>query len=617
MKLEYVEREAYTDMKYCKKCGAKLEENVLICSSCGAKVEASKSDTSAQTVDDQLQNTDIQEEPVSFTMPMEKPSSAPSASIPEARPAGKKRRGKRVLAAVIAAVLVVVGAGAIVYASSDSLQNSVKQAFWQPEDYIQHVVERSFDKLASDASQSYTTLFAPVATLTSSEKTDLGYQMTMKLNLNQDFIAPFLDASDLNGLKLETFTADIDASLKGEQIGALISLSVNEQQLASMNLAGNEKEDVLYFQIPEFTSSYLKIDLQDFELPSSTANTAQIQQLMKELFNESLLNEKDVERIITIYSKLIVELLTDVSVEKNVTADAAGVSATYNKYTATITEQQLYDFLLKLLKEAQNDETILNFLSNSVEVFNRYSNQPAVTYSGKDIIGTMIANLEKATIQPSNVMGSCSFWINDQGEMKGAEFTLIDSPSETYSFGYLSCEKKSNYGFSFWMKENTTEILNLHVNSVKKDGVCKGTAELTVSEDDWYTGSLKTNSITVDFTLNNTETNSEGSFTLSSTLVPGGSLTLTFSGKDKERDISLGVNYLGMNMATASLTYTETKAKEISFPSASDQVYTVTPDEKELYEYLSECDINTLLQKLSSSIGIDLNSLFIQYKQIK
>lgn len=585
-------------MKYCKNCGASLNETADSCPVCGTKAEES-------------QET---EEPVSFAMPQTKESN--SSAIPdfisEAVPEKPKRHNKKILAAVIAVFLVIVGVGAIAYASSGSFKNSMKQAIMEPDEYLQSIFEHSVEELAKEASEHYSAFLTPMTNQT--KDLDSHYVADVDLTLNQEFLAPFLESVQLSNVKLESISANITSSRKDEKVGGQVLASVNGQALASLNLSADPKEGILYLQIPELSPSYLKLDASDLESFEGVSNSMQLQQMIDSIFNESTLSSEDVKRILTEYPNLFVDMLTDVSVEKDVTAEASGVETSYDKYNVSINEKQLKDFSIAFLTKAKEDEKLLGFLDNMLQVIARSSETSSeLPPSFRSNIDEWLKKVEAKEVKEEVTAATLSLWINETGEIKGEEFTLLgnENDSAAYSFGYLSTQKKKQHGLSFWGKENENLLFNLDSDSIEKDDKYSGSAQLALFQEDWYTNTPQTNTITVDFKDVTTENGLSGTFTASSTLIPGGSLILSLSGTEKEQNMELGINYMGMSIGTLTIHQSsDTNAEPITFPSESDRIYSIQEDGKELSEYLEECDIEALLQKLSNSIGINFNSPF-------
>ena len=142
---------------------------------------------------------------------------------------------------------------------------------------------------------------------------------------------------------------------------------------------------------------------------------------------------------------------------------------------------------------------------------------------------------------------------------------------------------------------NSTSIFSLDADSLEKNDKYSGSAKFTFSSENLYTQTMQTNTITFDFTDVTTKDMLTGTFTVTSSLLPGGSLTLNLTGTSKEREAVLGINYMGMSIA-----------------SKSDKVYTIEADGEALYEYLEECNIEELLKRLENSIGIDLSSSLLK-----
>lgn len=578
-------------MKYCKKCGNLLDETAISCPSCGAKIEDS-SETKP-------------EEPVSFIMPQTQ-ESVSSDFISEAVPEKKKPHKKKILAAIIAVFLVIVGTGAIVYASSDSFKNSMKQAMMKPSEYLQSIFENSFAEIAEDVSEQYSTFLAPITNLTS-DKQELNCLASVDLKLNQEFLAPLLESAGLSDVKFENLSANIVSNSKDGKVGGNVLLSVNGQSLVSLNLAGDNKENTFYLQIPELSSAYLKIDAHNF-VQQSTSSSQQLGQMISSIFNESMLSPDDVKRILTDYSSLFVDMLTEVDVEKDLTVEASGVKTSYDKYIVSINEKQLKDFLIAFLTKAKNDEKLLGFLENMLQVISKYSETELDIPSFSSDIDKSLKEIEAIKADETVIVANLSFWINEKGEIKGEELN-----AKNYFLGFLSTEKKNQHGFSLWLKNESTSIFSLDADSLEKDDKYSGSAKFTVSSENLYTQTMQTNTITFDFTDVTTKDTFTGTFTATSSLIPGGSLTLTLTGKSKEREAVLGINYMGMSIATLTFRISNSqKADEIIFPSKSDKIYIIEADGEALYEYLEECNIEELLKRLENSIGIDLSSSLLQ-----
>ncbi len=578
-------------MKYCKKCGNLLDETAISCPFCGAKIEDS-SETKP-------------EEPVSFIMPQTQ-ESVSSDFISEAVPEKKKPHKKKILAAIIAVFLVIVGTGAIVYASSDSFKNSMKQAMMKPSEYLQSIFENSFAEIAEDVSEQYSTFLAPITNLTS-DKQELNCLASVDLKLNQEFLAPLLESAGLSDVKFENLSANIVSNSKDGKVGGNVLLSVNGQSLVSLNLAGDNKENTFYLQIPELSSAYLKIDAHNF-VQQSTSSSQQLGQMISSIFNESMLSPDDVKRILTDYSSLFVDMLTEVDVEKDLTVEASGVKTSYDKYIVSINEKQLKDFLIAFLTKAKNDEKLLGFLENMLQVISKYSETELDIPSFSSDIDKSLKEIEAIKADETVIVANLSFWINEKGEIKGEELN-----AKNYSLGFLSTEKKNQHGFSLWLKNDSTSIFSLDADSLEKDDKYSGSAKFTVSSENLYTQTMQTNTITFDFTDVTTKDTFTGTFTATSSLIPGGSLTLTLTGKSKEREAVLGINYMGMSIATLTFRVSNSqKADEIIFPSKSDKIYIIEADGEALYEYLEECNIEELLKRLENSIGIDLSSSLLQ-----
>ena len=416
-----------------------------------------------------------------------------------------------------------------------------------------------------------------------------------------------MESAGLSDVNFENLSANIASNSKDEKVGGNVLLSVNGQSLVSLNLAADNKEDVFYLQIPELSPAYLKIDARNF-VQQSTSSSQQLGEMISSIFNESMLSPDDVKRILTDYSSLFVDMLTDVNVEKNLTVEASGVKTSYDKYIVSINEKQLKEFLTAFLTKAKNDEKLLGFLENMLQVISKYSETELDIPSFSSDIDKTLKEIEAITADETVIVANLSFWINEKGEIKGEELN-----AQNYSLGFLSTEKKNQHGFSLWLKNNSTSIFSLDADSLEKNDKYSGSAKFTFSSENLYTQTMQTNTITFDFTDVTTKDMLTGTFTVTSSLLPGGSLTLNLTGTSKEREAVLGINYMGMSIATLTFHLSNNqKADEIIFPSKSDKVYTIEADGEALYEYLEECNIEELLKRLENSIGIDLSSSLLK-----
>lgn len=591
-------------MRYCKKCGKQLEDNALFCSNCGTKNEIPISDETV-TEDNINQTPPSSVPPVQFITPDEEGQTNTASQEMEyektsATPLKKKKKGKNIVFAAIAAIVVVIATGAIVYAKSDSLQNSLKMAFMEPDKYLRGIAAEAFSDIASETTETYHALKTPVAAM-KNENAEMASDFNLTLALDESFTSSIFSALNMNNIQLKNLSANINSNTKGGNTSADISIFLNDSALVTLKSLIDISNKNFYFQIPELSSSYLKINMNDFNSFNNLPQT-KVTNIFSSL---PAIEEKELERIVKDYSDLIVKMLTNVTVEKDVTAKVDDVTSTYNKFTASISEQQIYDFAVAFLTAAKEDEVLLNFLDSVRNTSSAYSGRGSIESTKSEIERALESLLSETVEEPEKIAAIYYAWIDESGSMKGQELSINDAGS----IGYLTTQSKDKKGIHIWLKEDGQELLGIQTSYITKDGAYSGSASLSVASYDYYYEDYQTTSILLDFSnFSYSKNKMTGTFTLSTDALPGSSLTLDTFADSESLSFTLDVAYLGMKLGTISLTGSKQEPSVITFPNDSDQIYSIESTE-EVNRYFNELDVDGFINKLNNLLGFDITSI--------
>ncbi|MBE6631332.1 MAG: zinc ribbon domain-containing protein [Ruminococcaceae bacterium] len=362
---------------FCTKCGAPIENGSKFCTKCGqpTDVAAEKKDnvetkTEATAQNGASKNSNANAEKVAAAanefakkasdaagVAAKKASAAADIAAKKADEAAgfaaeklSKISGKKIsktLVTIVASVLVVaILAGVVALASGGLGMPS------NPDKYMAKVEEQSILNAVDTATSAYGEYLQML------EEKSYAFGGTAVLSVNEDildFIGAFADI-DLSWLENVSFTVDEAVSEKFLNFATTIKL--NEKILADAGIIVDFENEELYLLSDILTEAILVEGLGDFDYES-------FEKIMSMDFAKMLPSEKEINKYVEKYLKIVLKYFSDVEKEKD-TVKAEGVEQKLTLYTYELTEEKLCNIAVEVLETFEKDKGLKKLLEETI-----------------------------------------------------------------------------------------------------------------------------------------------------------------------------------------------------------------------------------------------------------
>jgi hypothetical protein len=464
----------------------------------------------------------------------------------------RKKGPAKILITIAVIIVLLIGAGISAYAFSPWVKNNVKMLINDPSEYYAWVESENMNGIAEKIAKGYDEL-------SNSEVQDVS--MELKADLETDSITSLIESEA--GISLADAGIKIPSNVSftesGDKSSACVKINADGKTLATMN--AYVKDNKVYYQIPELSSSYICVDLNqimELSLNESEIDSESFNNLVSDMATgdglQELLTDKELEELLVKYFDIAFSNIDDVELDKSVKCEVGDVNVKYNKLTAEIDEGCLYNIAKDVLKEAKKDKTIIKL----VETTGAVTKDEYVA-----AIDGLLEQLGDYNISGGEKLGTMNVYVDSKGVIQGRSFEVANN--ENVKLDYMLAEDGSDNAFEInCIFDN--EGLNI-----------KG---------DFEEKSNKTNG-TVDVSLIGIKLDSDG----------------------KSQSISSEIVVDGVKYGTVSLNYSDKKTEDVAAFNDSEKVYNYTEDGADLQEYIGSADISGFLKNISDVIGIDLNSL--------
>lgn len=394
-------------------------------------------------------------------------------------------------------------------------------------------------------------------------------------------------------LKLDKIGGNFIIKNKEDKHNVDMALSANDTKLFTVESYFEKAADTLLFRVPELSSDYLSTPLN----LSTLENEAAFSQF--DVGSYKTPDAKEVTSLLTDTAKILTKDINDVSIENDVKIVASDVSATYDKLTAKISEQDTKNIIVNLMKRVYGVENYKNLLdaalinSNSVDTFDE-----------------LLSQLETAEAS-NNTLADFSIYVDKKNELHGCEISMsVDGSNMVFSF--LNAKGNKN-GIELFVAVNDKKLVSLTSNYTKSSSGYQGFVKLFVNELD-STSSLASGdvSLTIDFenvkVIDEKKGHFTGSFYLSSPQLSGASIELTFGVTGEKQDVTFNVTAASMSLFSLTASYQVSEGAEIVTPAADAKVYDT---ETGMNDYMSNSIMGLLelVGTVGDAIGVDLTSM--------
>ncbi len=511
-----------------------------------------------------------------------------------------KKNTTKIIAIIVAIVILLFGCCAGAYAFIPQVKNSVKMLMDSPEEYYQWVESQDTE----ESLKSFTDfLYSDKAV----DPENAHGNTFITIEPDQQGIEKLL--SEKAGVTLSetgiTLPEKIDVNTKSAVIdGYAISnaeLSAGGESILTTNVY--MKDGRIYLQYPELSSSYLCLDLivafkQGFEegMAESSSNqfTLNLSDAIEKMETSSgektepVFSQAEFEELINKYSDIIINNIRNVKMEKNSKCEADGVSCEYTKLIVNFDQGTLFSILKDILKEFPKEEKIIDLVAENSD-YSKEEFLALLEEANKSIGGLKVDGGE--------VYAVMNVFVNSKGEIMGRSFENAEGYGD-YSIGYICTENGNDYGVSLFAEVNK-EKYSIDGNVSESAGKFTGSMALSGNGQENVLGvSFK------DFECG--EKYVKGEMTLGLGALGLDDFTLNFDEKDGEQTCAFDFTYGGSKIGSFTIKSNNEAPDKITVFNKDAKVYS----NENADEYDMEVDYTEFLKKLYKGLfGLDEKAL--------
>ncbi|MCH5274338.1 MAG: zinc-ribbon domain-containing protein [Lachnospiraceae bacterium] len=588
---------------FCEKCGTQLQDDERFCPKCGTPVPI-LGDTTPQAVETPVQAAVAQAPIPNVEAQAPIPNVQAQAPIPNvqvqtpipaavAQPNEKKKGKSKILLPILIAAAAVAVVALVVVVNAARIGNFFHKTFSSPEKYYQYVESKNAEEMAEIMASYY-------GNYVDSAKN--AFNTTYNTSVSVEIGEAGKDLLELSGLLgvdlswLESASLSGGVTLNDDKMSINLAVGVNKDNLMSLITLFNVDEGEAYLQIPELTSTYIGIEIDDYSYDDFLDEWEEMKEVYVETF-DSLPSEAGLEKLLAKYMKIALGAIEDVE-KKDKTLKVEGVEQKCTALIITIDADTMADILEAILDEAEDDKELEKFIVVLAE---------AMDEDGDDLYDELIDGLEYMQKSLSRVRSSeeivMTVYVDGKGSVVGREIEIDD-----VTISLLMPEKGKNFGYEFSVEERGVSFSV--TGSGKKSGNkidgdfrvrYNGMTMLNITTDDLNLKTLKRGMLNgkLEVSLGS------GIGTLLASSAPGMSLLqdISFSLDAKTTENSyeykLGIVYDDGDIGTITVSGEQKKASNIKLPNSKDVIY--VEDERDLEEWAEEIDWDKVISKLEKT----------------
>ncbi len=290
----------------------------------------------------------------------------PAETGKKAKKAKKAKSGKKgfPVGGIVAAV-AVVGVAAAAFFCWDSIVSFFMRSFASPEDYMSHVEQKAAEDTINDITTIYGDILGAMGGETETE--DYAVKSDIQLTIGDEILDVLqssmtasgmdMDLSWLSNIKLSGYVGSNEDLMKAD-----LGIGLGNTTVATISYLMDLGESTMYLGIPELSDTYLQLNLED--IPGVTEDMEEIEnQLnqMQDMMDEIvklLPAEEKLNEVLVRYWGIVLANLEDVE-KSTETVEAGGLEQKLNVIECTITQEGLYNIVIAILEDLQNDKEMM------------------------------------------------------------------------------------------------------------------------------------------------------------------------------------------------------------------------------------------------------------------
>ncbi len=468
----------------CKNCGNLLEDGVKFCTKCGQRVEEVVAEVKEAAAEATAEVTEaaaeVQEKAEEATAEVKETVAEAQETVAEAKEEVKEEANdvkekvadvaeevKETVTEVATEVkekvkkfpkgaLIAIGAIALVLiliiANFKSVANSVNKLVSSEEKYYASVEKDEIKELASSAADIYENSFLEYY----NDYNDTSVDFNLEVELGEDaaeMLAAAVGSDDEKAFA--KMAINFFLSYKGDVISAETSASLGKNKLISADGVMDLKKGQAFGRIEELSSKYIGVSFEDY--------TEMIEEGLKQgdEIIKLLPKKKTIESIVNRYMTVVVENLDNVS-EKKDTISVGDIEQKCTAIRVRIKEKDINKIAIAILEEAKDDKELIGLITDfavvGAEAYDEEIDAKDIEEEIKDSIETALDELKEAEDSEDDEDEEemiMVVYVNGKGEVIGREIKIED---ETV-FVYMMPQKGSKFALKTAIIDGEDEVI--------------------------------------------------------------------------------------------------------------------------------------------------------------
>jgi len=484
---------------------------------------------------------------------------------------GVVKNTKKPVAAIVAGIVAVAAIGSgLTYALVPSVRNNVKMAIMGPEKYFAETYKSNIKNSKSELIENYQLMYDSL------DKMQTGTAVKCDVNFElQDGMKQMLSMANM-GEMFNEVNFDMYVNMKENKLEETFKIAADGKDVVSASMFGDMKDMIFYAQVPDLTANVLKIPYKEM-LSEEMGDMVEVPEELQQVFDMDYSNMKEyfletnqVDEIITRYTDIIIDGITDVEIEKGVTGKVGEIDYKYNKMVANISSKDSEKIVDNLIKELEKDKVIKKYVIDTYGI-------------SESDYATFIAETKEEMYEMIEEKTTLITYIDEKGTIQGMEMTE-SNVEETILF--MSAESKNQV--SMQMNIADEAIVNIDAD---KDGN-KYTGKISCEADgETYSVDFEDLELVDKKYINGVINLDMKQFGVEDM----GNIALNFTTDGKSQTVENKMD----NMYKLTLKYEEVSPTDVKIPD--ENVYGI----EEMDKFLGDADINAFLKNIFVKLGMD------------
>lgn len=504
----------------------------------------------------------------------------------------KKSHKKMVSLFIVLALVLSLGGTA--FAFRGKILNALSLATKSPKEYYVSIEEKAA-KANIDKMMSNMQVYDANEPLAYDISADLSFDKETINSLLQSFAG--MSMSDMEnelGFSLDNIGFDMVVALEESKIYESLGLRLNQVDIVSAEILIDALQKQLYMRFPELSPAYLgqSLSMPEYDLDGIDMNSLSL--LMETLTSD------DTADFLKRYSNIVIDQLKDVELSKNEELKVDGITNKCNMLTVTIDSETMLDILSAIVKEAKNDDFIIDMLDDFGVSKDDYTS----------VIDEAVAEIEdsyKELADDGKIV--MNVYVNKDAEIIGRDIDFIADGESSFSLEYAIVEKSNKEHYELSIGDGRkTDFITVTGTQTKKNGSYDGEAsiELNLESVGEASYSFELEYEDVQKKIKDKKAYVYGKYSISSPSLMGVGLSLEYDVKDDAQLANIAITMGSKSIVSLDTSSKYLKDFDIPSVSSTDQIYDA------MYEsdsYLASIDLDTFITELSAKLGFDVQSI--------